>query len=88
MNQKISLSKDELLFKINTVFRNELDDESTKLSESDTNDTVSGWDSLAHVRIITSLESEFGFQFDVSEIEEAVSIKFIIEAINKHLVAA
>jgi acyl carrier protein len=85
MSESASVSRDEILDRVSTIFKNELDDESIHLKLEDNTDTVDGWDSLAHVRIITSVESEFDLQFDVAEIEKATSVLFIVSAVESRL---
>ena len=39
------------------------------------------WDSLAHINIITQIESIYGFRFSLDELESFNSIKDIIKSI-------
>jgi len=39
------------------------------------------WDSLAHINIITQIESIYGFRFSLDEVESFNSIKDIIKSI-------
>jgi len=45
------------------VFREVLGREDVELSDGTTAADVPGWDSLAHINIMYSLEAEFGVQF-------------------------
>ena len=40
------------------------------------------WDSLAHMRIISSLEAEFGVSLDIEQILEIEDVEDIIEAVK------
>ena len=42
---------------------------------------LKGWDSLAHVRLVSGIESEFDFQFNLSEIEEINSVRQFVDVI-------
>ncbi|WP_432502973.1 acyl carrier protein [Kineococcus arenarius] len=57
------LSEDGVDGRVLRVFRDVLGDEQLQLSETTTAADVPGWDSLAHINIMFSLESEFGVQF-------------------------
>lgn len=46
-----------------TVFREVLGDDELVLTDETTALDVPGWDSLAHITIMFSLESEFGVEF-------------------------
>jgi acyl carrier protein len=53
--------------RLEEIARNVFDDDSLVLTDSTTAASVSGWDSLAHVNFMYSVESEFGVQFSESE---------------------
>ena len=57
------LSEEGVDGRVLRVFREVLGDEQLRLSHSTTARDVPGWDSLAHINIMFSLESEFGVQF-------------------------
>ncbi|NAZ85111.1 acyl carrier protein [Kineococcus indalonis] len=57
------LGEDGVDGRVLRVFREVLGDEQLQLSGSTTAQDVPGWDSLAHINIMFSLESEFGVQF-------------------------
>jgi acyl carrier protein len=45
---------------------------------------LKGWDSLAQVRLVSAIESEFDFQFNLSEIEEINSVRQFVDLIVEH----
>jgi long-chain acyl-CoA synthetase len=47
----------------------------SRISLTDTSQTLSGWDSLAHLSFVTELESHFGVRFNTAEIMALNSIK-------------
>jgi acyl carrier protein len=53
---------------LNRVFRDVFDDETMEVSPQTTAKDVDGWDSLAHIRLILSVEKAFGIRFTTSEI--------------------
>ncbi|WP_432572230.1 acyl carrier protein [Kineococcus sp. SYSU DK005] len=57
------LGEDGVDGRVLRVFREVLGDEQLRLSDSTTARDVPGWDSLAHINIMFSLESEFGVRF-------------------------
>lgn len=66
---------------LNTIFREELDDPRLQITPELSRDDLQTWDSLAHVRIIASIEERFGFQFSLSQIEEANSVSALMDII-------
>ncbi|HEV2150155.1 MAG TPA: acyl carrier protein [Longimicrobiaceae bacterium] len=56
--------------RLEEVFRTILDDEGIVLTENTTAADVPGWDSLAHVNLMFSIEQEFGVQFTGNQFSE------------------
>lgn len=71
----------EILNALNTIFQEELDDPKLRITQEMSRDDLQTWDSLAHVRIIASIEDRFGFQFSLSQIEEATSVNALMDVI-------
>jgi acyl carrier protein len=46
-------------------------------------DSLEGWDSVAHVTLLSSLSEEFGLDFEIQDYEELVSHQRIIEYLEK-----
>ena len=67
--------------KLETIFRDELDDDTIRLAPELTPNEIEAWDSLAHVRIISAVEREFGVEFDITEIENIQSVQDILNVI-------
>lgn len=47
-----------------------------------------GWDSLAHVNIVFSVESELGIEFSAEEIERLDSVEALVRLSESHLRAS
>ena len=56
-------SRDGILARLQDIFRAELDDDDLQISLATRQSDLKGWDSLAHVRLVSGIESEFRFQF-------------------------
>lgn len=54
--------------RLKQVILRELELDDWEIDASTTADTVPGWDSLSHVRIIAAVEDAFGIRFQTSEI--------------------
>lgn len=57
------LGEDGVEGRVLRVFREVLAEEDLQLSDASTAADVPGWDSLAHINIMYSLEAEFGVRF-------------------------
>lgn len=62
------MSKEEILRKINEIFRDVFDDESLVINEGTTAPDVEGWDSLTHITLIEQVEDTFDMRFTMPEV--------------------
>jgi acyl carrier protein len=74
-----------ILDRLQDIFRAELDDDDLAIGMDTRQADLKAWDSLAHIRIVSGIESEFDFQFNLSEIEEISSVRQFVDAIREHL---
>jgi acyl carrier protein len=71
----------DVLERIQRVFRDVLDDESLELSRDTAPAGLPGWDSLAHVNTLFSVEEEFGVQFSTSEFNRMATVGDLADAL-------
>ena len=76
------MSEDEVLQRVQTVVRDQLDDDSVELTSNTVASSVDGWDSLAHVRIMIALEEEFDITFQTSEITSLKNVGDLLRLIQ------
>ena len=77
-------SRDSILARLQDIFRAELDDDDLQISLATRQSDLKGWDSLAHVRLVSGIESEFDFQFSLAEIEQINSVRQFVDMIVEH----
>lgn len=68
--------------RMQTVFRNVFNEPGLRLGDDLTAADVPGWDSLAHIGLMFSLESEFGITFsdqEMSQLDNVGQLRRIIE---------
>ena len=56
--------------RLEEIFRTVLNDDQLSLSDDTSAADVEGWDSVAHINLMFSIESEFGIQFAGNELAE------------------
>jgi len=54
---------DPIVDRLLTVFRLVLGDPTIQLDDETTAEDIEGWDSLAHINLMFSIENEFGIRF-------------------------
>ncbi len=76
-------SSDAILARVQDVFRAELDDEDLILRLDTRQKDLKAWDSLAHIRLVSGIESEFDIQLNLTEIEQTASVRQFVDLINE-----
>ncbi len=84
MNASEQLNSPEaILARVQDVFRVELDDEDLVIGPETSQNSLKSWDSLAHIRLVSGIESEFDVQFNLTEIEEINSVRQFVQLIEE-----
>jgi acyl carrier protein len=76
-------SSDDLLARVQDVFRAELDDEDLVIAPETSQRNLKAWDSLAHIRLVSGIENEFDIQFNLTEIEQIISVQQFVQLIRE-----
>lgn len=78
-----SPSTDTVLARVQDVFRAELDDDDLVVGLDTRQQDLKAWDSLAHIRLVSGLESEFRIEFSLPEIEQITSVRQFVDLIHQ-----
>ena len=62
------LSKDEIIERLDDVFRDVFDDDTLEVDENTTADDIEDWDSIEHITLIGAVEDEFKMRFNMGEV--------------------
>ncbi len=57
--------------------------DTSNIDDETSMDSVDGWDSANHISLILALEEELNLAFDISEIEEMISVYDIVSIIEQ-----
>jgi len=79
------VSAEAILARLQDIFRTELDNDDLVIGPDTKQTDLTGWDSLAHIRLVSGVEAEFDIQFSLTEIEEIASVRQFVDLIAKHL---
>lgn len=78
------MTKSEVMEKIKEIL-NDLFDDDFDVTESTVADDIDGWDSLAHLQVISAMESGFNIHFTLGEINNFANVGEMADCIIKHL---
>jgi acyl carrier protein len=76
---------DSILEQLRPIFRDVLDQADLTITPESNGHNVEGWDSLAHINLVTAIEQEFGIKFALGELQELKNVGEMIELIEKKL---
>jgi acyl carrier protein len=70
---------------VQRVFREVFDNEDLIISPEQTRADIEGWDSVAQVKIVVTLESELDFRFPNEEVSNVKSVGDLLTLLDKQL---
>lgn len=62
------MNYNEILPRLNEVFRDVFGDSSLSVNENTTSADIEDWDSLEHINLIAAVENEFSLRFKMREV--------------------
>ncbi len=75
------MDKQEVLAKIQDIFRDVLNNDDIVLSEDTTAQDIEEWNSLTQVQLITAIEQEFQIRFSLMEMMNWIRVGEIAEGV-------
>jgi len=75
--------EDAIVTRLTSIFREVFDDDELVLRPELTANDVDGWDSLAHIRLILTVQKAFGVKFSAVEMSRLKNVGDLI-ALTKH----
>lgn len=79
------MEHNEILERVETVFRDVLENDDITLNPETTADDVDDWDSLNHIQLVVAVEKEFKIRFSSREIQSWRNVGEMIDCISKKL---
>jgi len=73
--------------KVNSIIATTFKISIEKVSENHTMKEIRTWDSLKHMELIVSIESEFGIEISGDDIAEMISLDAVRQTVAKYLKA-
>ena len=79
------MSREEVLKKVNEVFREVFDDKDLIVTNDTTANDIEDWDSLMHITLVSSIEEELGIKFEMAEVVGFNTVGDMVNAIYKKI---
>lgn len=79
------MTDNEIIARLNSVFREVFDDPHLSVTRKTTSQDVPGWDSLSHLLLIQAVEDEFDFSFEMKDILSMADVGAMIDIIKEHV---
>jgi acyl carrier protein len=76
------MDESEIYSKLSQIFTDVFDEDSIQLTAQLTAKDVDGWDSLAHIRLILTIEKAFKIKFSTSEIGKLENVGSLVALIK------
>jgi acyl carrier protein len=73
----------DVLARITSIVRDELDDDDIDLTMTTEANQVEGWDSLAHVRIVIAVERAFKARFETVQITGLKNVGDLVRLVQR-----
>ena len=77
------MNKNEIMDRLNEVFRDVFDDKRLVVDEYTTADDIEDWDSLEHINLIAAVEQEFKMKFKMKEVSGMKNVGEMAEIIRE-----
>lgn len=79
------MSREEILERVNKVFKDVFDDEDVAVTFESTAADVEGWDSLRHITLIEAVEDEFDMRFQMNEVTGMKDVGEMVDIIAERI---
>ena len=76
------MNEEIIIEKLNDIFKETLSDDTITLTKGTTADDIEDWDSISHVQLIFSIETEFNITFNKQEVISLIDIDSIVNVVK------
>lgn len=75
------MSKQEVMQKLQEIFREVFDDDTIEINENTTANDIDEWDSLEHITLIGAVEKSFKMRFKMKEVSSMKNVGEMVDII-------
>jgi len=81
------MTSDQILERLQPIFQDVLDQPKLRITTGSNGHNVDGWDSLAHINLVSAIEQEFKIRFALGELQDLKNVGDMIELMQAKLKA-
>ena len=75
----------EILSELQPIFRDVLDQPDLSIARESSGHTVDGWDSLAHINLVSAIEQHFKIRLALGELQELKDVGGMVDLIARKI---
>lgn len=79
------MTRTNIFDELNTIFRNNFDNESITLTDETNSDDIEDWDSLEQINLIVAIQDKFGVKFNIEEVNAMKNVGEMVDFIMKKM---
>ena len=79
------MTREDIFDVLNTIFRDNFDDNSIKLQNDTCSDDIEDWDSLEQINLIVVIQDKFGIHFNIEEVNSMKNVGEMVDFILKKM---
>lgn len=79
------MSREEILEKVNLIFRENFNDDSLVITDDTTAEDIPAWDSLEHMNLVNAIEEEFSIEFTMKEVTGMQTVGEMVGIIQERM---
>ncbi len=74
-----------LIEKVQAIFQDVFDDPKLRVDRSSSAANIPGWDSLAHINLVTAIQQEFKIKFALGELEQLKNVGDLLDLMERKI---
>lgn len=77
------MNRDQILEAVQTIFRDNFDDDTLVITPATTAQDIEDWDSLEQINLLTAMEKKFGIKFKLEDVRNLNNVGDILDLIAR-----
>ena len=75
------MTREAVFEKLNTIFRDNFDDDEICLTDETSAEDIEDWDSLEQINLVVAIQDAFGIKFNIDEVNAMKNVGEMADAI-------